>query len=83
MTDEHKKKISESCKGKTKNNGTVWVTNGNIRTRVKKEELNIYLNNGFHLGKKLSNEVITPWNKGLTKDTDYRVKKYIEHRKKH
>lgn len=26
MTDEHKKKISESSKGKTRNNGKIWVT---------------------------------------------------------
>lgn len=81
MTDEHKQKISEACKGKTKNQDSVWVTNGYHRTRVRRDTVENYLKQGYWLGKKLFTDKFIAWNKGLTKETDDRVSKYIDSRK--
>ena len=80
MTDEHKKKISESSKGKTRNNGTIWVTDGKNLTRIFPEQLQEYILRGFVRGKKIEGKQQIPWNKGLTKE-DPRVQKYIDNRK--
>lgn len=81
MTEEHKLKISTSCKGKTKNNGKIWITNGENITRIFPEEFEKYEQQGYTKGKKLTGVKQIPWNKGLTKE-DPRVKKYIDNRKK-
>lgn len=62
MTDEHKKKISNTNKGL--NQGTIYITNGKIVKRIQPYKLNSYLEQGFHLGRKLDNQVWIPWNKG-------------------
>ena len=80
MTDEHKKKISESSKGKTRNNGKIWVTDGKNPTRIFPEQLQEYILRGFVRGKKVEGKQQIPWNKGLTKE-DLRVQKYIDNRK--
>ena len=81
MTEQHKENISKSCKGKTKNNGKIWITNGELITRINPEELSLYEQKGYTRGKRLNNKHYVPWNKGLTRE-DPRVNKYIENRKK-
>lgn len=81
MTEEHKKRISDSCKGITKNNGKIWITNGEQLTRIFPEELDTYTKRGFVRGKKLNKKEYVPWNKGLTKE-DPRVQQYIQNRRK-
>lgn len=38
MTEEHKRKISKSCSGITKNNGKIWITDGYNTTRIFPED---------------------------------------------
>lgn len=80
MTDEHKRKISESSKGKPRNNGKIWVTDGRNPTRICPDQLQEYTLKGFVRGKKVNGKQQIPWNKGLTKE-DPRVQKYIDNRK--
>lgn len=80
MTDEHKRKISESSKGKPRNNGKIWITDGKNLTRICPEQLQEYTLKGFVRGKKVNGKQQIPWNKGLTKE-DPRVQKYIDNRK--
>ena len=77
-SDKHKRNISESMKGKYKD--YVWITNGTEVHRVRKDDLSIYIDKGYRLGKKRDGEVIIPWNKGLTVE-DERVKKYVDSHK--
>lgn len=76
MTDEHKRKISKSNKGK--HSDKIWITNGEINKKIFPQELLEYASLGFYKGRYISTP---PWNKGLTKD-DPRVQKYLENRKK-
>lgn len=59
-----------------KSKDRIWINNGEINKKVKKEELNLYLDRGFIIGQ-LKKERIA-WNKGLTKETDERVLKNAE-----
>lgn len=81
MNDLHKQRISASCKGKTKNNGTVWLSKDGRRTRVSADKVDAMLADGWIRGKITSVKQV-PWNKGLTAESDERVRLYIEHRKK-
>ncbi len=80
MTEDHKQKISQSCKGKAKNTGKIWITNGVNITRIYPSELESYINKGYTRGKKQQGKTQVPWNKGLT-IKDSRVQKYIKNRK--
>lgn len=56
-SEETKKKMSEAKKGKGtgKSNsqfGTCWITNGEEAKKIKKTELDSYLNNGWRKGRK-------------------------------
>lgn len=46
VTIEQRKNISEGHKG------LIWVCNGLTRTTIKQNKLQLYLNNGYHLGMK-------------------------------
>jgi hypothetical protein len=55
-SEETKNKMSESSKGigsgKTNSQyGTCWINNGNETNKIKKEEINIWLNNGWVKGR--------------------------------
>lgn len=57
-SEESKKKMSESSKGigKGSNNsqyGTCWITKNDNNKKIKKENLEIYLNDGWIKGRKL------------------------------
>lgn len=57
-TEETKKKMSEAKKGKGtgKNNsqyGTMWITKDGINKKIKKEELNTFISQGWEKGRKL------------------------------
>ena len=57
-TDETKKKMSQSSKGmcvgeKNGSFGTCWITKDNENKKIKKEELNHYLNNGWFKGRNI------------------------------
>lgn len=73
MTKEHKQKISESCRGITKNNGKIWVTNGYQTTRIYPQDFEEWKLRGYDRGKKLIDRPQTSWNKGLKAINDPRV----------
>lgn len=84
--EETKKKISDSLKGKKRteeqnqqnrerNTGRKWVNKDGVNTTISPNEIEQYINDGWSLGR-LEKEKHTAWNKGLTKETDDRVKKY-------
>ena len=73
MTEEHKLKISMSNKGKSRNNGKIWITNGYHITRIFIEEFNSWELQGYRKGKKLIDKPQTAWNKGLKATQDSRV----------
>ena len=59
-SEETKKKISESNKGKQSgenhpmfNSNRKWMTNGIVTLRVKQNEINTYISNGYKFGRKL------------------------------
>lgn len=85
-TDETKKKISNSLRGKKRteeqnqknrerNIGRKWIHKDGINKTVSYNQLQTYLDDGWLIGRL---EIIKhiPWNKGLNKETDNRVKKY-------
>lgn len=76
MTEDHKRKISESNKGK--HSLKIWVTNGDKSVKILPDELQKYQKEGYQRGRTVTKP---PWNKGLTKD-DPRVASYINNRKK-
>lgn len=56
---ESKQKTSKSMKGKyvseetrKKLSGRKWMTNGSVTLRVKQNDINIYLSNGYRFGRK-------------------------------
>ena len=49
MTPEHKKKISDSCKGKTRNKGKIYVTNGVEVHSIQESELDSYVERGCRI----------------------------------
>lgn len=79
MTKEHKEKISIANKGKSRNKGKIWITNGFHITRIYKDDLSQWQEKGYLQGKKLVNKPQVAWNKGLTKN-DPRVKSYLNKR---
>lgn len=57
-TDESKKKMSESSKGIGKGNknsqyGTCWITKDNINKKIKKEDIEIFLKEGWIKGREM------------------------------
>lgn len=86
-SDETKKKISQSNSGKKRtqemneanslrNRNKVWITNGDIQKTISNDQP---IPDGWYRGR-LPNKV-PAWNKGLTKDSDSRVKSYADKRK--
>lgn len=81
LSDEARKKMSDKAKQrhpKPTTSGRKWVTDGVKNVFAKQEDIQSLLEKGFTFGRVIQNEV---WNKGLTKDTDERVKKYSDTRK--
>lgn len=76
LSEEHKKKISDSNKGK--HSLKIWVTDGTNSLKILPEEFEEYAQKGYGRGRTVTKP---PWNKGLTKD-DPRVMSYINNRKK-
>lgn len=75
MTPEHKKKISDSCKGKTRNKGKIYVTNGVEVHSIQESELDSYVKRGFRRGRLKTGENRLAWNKGLKATDGPRVAK--------
>lgn len=73
MTEEHRRKISESCKGKSKNKGKICINNGKEVKLIKESDFSQYEKMGFVRGR-YYNEY-QPWNKGLKASEDSRVAK--------
>ena len=78
MNQEVKNKISQKNKGI--NSNTIFVNDGKIVKRVKKEDIDYYVSIGFKIGRKCESVKFNPWNKGLTKETDKRIESYINKR---
>lgn len=57
---------------------TTCYTNGFVNKMLRPEEVQEYIDRGFYKGKTMSGK--HAWNKGLTKETDERVKKYSDKR---
>lgn len=51
-SEETKNKMSMARKGKGGSKGQKWVTNGYTTVRIKEDQLQSYLNNGYRLGRK-------------------------------
>lgn len=88
-SESTRKKMSKSNTGKKRtdeqreadrqrNLGKVWLHKGDKNTTVPKEKVNEYLQDGWERGRICN---ATAWNKGLTKETDERVRKYADKRK--
>ena len=73
MTEQHKLKISMSNKGKSRNNGKIWITNGYQTTRIYPKDFEEWKLKGYDKGKKLIERPQTSWNKGLKAIDDPRV----------
>ncbi len=73
MSPEHRKRISNSCKGKTKNKGRIYINNGKELRSIVPEDLDKYLELGYVKGRYFGDK--QPWNKGLKATEDERVKK--------
>lgn len=61
LSEEHKKKISESLKGKCKGycsptKDKIWVNNGHIRKMIDKSQLEFYFSIGFKRGLNIKNK---------------------------
>lgn len=83
-TLEARKKISESNKrrdlSKFTTRGRSWYTNDIDNVLVNQDEIKKYESLGYHKGRKTNT---TPWNKGLTKETDKQLKKISESKKEY
>ena len=73
MSPEHRKRISNSCKGKTKNKGRIYINNGKELRSIVPEDLDKYLELGYVRGRYFGDK--QPWNKGLKATEDERVKR--------
>lgn len=73
MTEDHKRKISEACKGKSKNKGKICVNNGIEVKLIQVEALAEYEKQGFVRGRYFKDH--QPWNKGLKATEDERIAK--------
>lgn len=73
MTEEHKRKISESCKGKSKNKGKIYIHNDAEVKTIMPKEFPTYEALGYVRGRYLAGS--QPWNKGLKATDDPRVAK--------
>ena len=73
MTEEHKRKISESCKGKSKNKGKICINNGVEMKLIEEKDFSKYEILGFVRGRYFNE--YQPWNKGLKATEDERVAK--------
>ena len=80
MTEEHKRKISESCKGKSKNKGKICINNGVEMKLVEKKDFPEYEKLGFVRGRYFGD--YKPWNTGLKATEDERVAKTVRKPKK-
>ena len=81
-TDESRKKMSERAKNRPHpptTAGRVWYTNGKENKTIISDDIEYYESIGWHKGRTF-NDGHKAWNKGLTKETDARVKKYTEKR---
>lgn len=83
-TPEARKKISESNKRRDLSNfttkGRSWYTNGVDNKFCKPEEIDYYISLGYYKGRKTG---CTPWNKGLSKETDERLMNVSNYRKEY
>lgn len=73
MSPEHRERISNSCKGKTKNKGRIYINNGKELRSIVPEDLDKYLELGYVKGRYFGDK--HPWNKGLKAIEDERVRK--------
>lgn len=83
-TEMTKEKMSEKAKNRPHpptTKGRISITNGKENHTIDVSELSLWEQKGFYKGKTMSGK--PAWNKGLTKDTDDRVKKYTVSRNKH
>ena len=80
MTEEHRKKISESCKGKSKNKGKICINNGSNVKLIEVEDFPLYESKGYVRGRYFKD--YRPWNKGLKATQDERVSKMRRKSKK-
>jgi hypothetical protein len=83
-TNEMREKMRESMKNSSKHKEAMEKRKQNEEWREQQAErarhaAKVRTNEPWNKGKK---GVQVPWNKGLTKETDERVKKYIENREK-
>lgn len=81
LSEESRKIMSDKAKNREHlptTNGRICVTDGITNKLIFPHELQKYELLGFYKGKTMSGK--PAWNKGLTKDTDERVKKYTEKR---
>lgn len=82
-SQQTKNKMSERAKNRPHpptTNGRVYYTDGQINKCLKPEDIPYWVEKGFYKGKTVHKKVV-PWNKGLTKDTDNRLRKISEDRK--
>ena len=80
MTEEHKRKISESCKGKSKNKGKICVNNGVEMKLIEEKDFPEFEKQGFVRGRYFKE--YQPWNKGVRATDDERVAKMRRKAKK-
>lgn len=74
-----KKRTAEQREAnRLRNQNKVWINKDGKSTTIQKDDLPTYIENGWVRGRAQYNS--TAWNKGLTKDTDSRVKAYINKR---
>ena len=83
-TPEARQKISESNKRRDLSSfttkGRSWYTNGENNVFIKPDEIEKYESLGYYKGRKTN---VVPWNKGLTKETDERLKKVSDDKKEY
>ena len=73
MTEEHNRKISESCKGKSKNKGKICINNGAEMKLIEEKDFPEYGKQGFVRGRYFNG--YQPWNKGIKATDDERAVK--------